>query len=249
METEESAPISDPKPSRAPWVVAGAAMAVALVAVVVAVTALVRDDTPRFGVAAAMERADFIRPISGEIASIDGTSFKVKERFPNGERATTSVFTDRDTRFHEWAQGAVSDLVVGDVIVVSGTTADDAVTATRITETAAEGHVVKAQRRAPMIGGGPMAPPGAEREVRRAGSGNRLAGEIASIEGDTITLSSFEGATVVVKTTAQTRVRSNDEITMSSLHRGDVVRVVASKQDGRLVAHEVTLGELADKDS
>src|SRR5205085_5392503 len=109
----------------------------------------------------------------------------------------------KDTTFRQSVSGALSDLAVGDTISVRGTTADSVMTATRITETAAQANVVR--------GGGPVfssAGPqdgvaigpggGGGPRVFQADPGTMRLGEITKIEGDAITLSAFDGATVTV---------------------------------------------------
>lgn len=249
MESEETQPepaptVPAPASSKPAWIVAGVATAVALIAAMVAVSAVMREDDNANKLPAGMQAARFNRPVAGEITSIDGTSFKVNETFPNGDSQMTTVKTDRDTTFRESVDGSVGDLAVGDTVAVSGTTDDDVFTATRITETATQANVFKGERPGMAFEGGGerSAPP----RVFQAGPGNMRIGEITKVEGDTITLAALDGTSLTVKTTAATDVRINEKITLASLKKGDEVRVIGSMSDDEIVASEVTRGALDD---
>jgi hypothetical protein len=255
-EEMQAPPAPAPNNSKAAWIVAGVATAVALIAAMVAVSAVMRDDNSDSNVPAGFQSAGFMRPVSGKITDIDGSSFKVQETSPNGTRTTTEVETSKDTTFRESVKGALSDLGVGDTIAVSGTTADNVLTATNINETAAQTNVV----RSGPGGGGPVfrsgdgsfgaqaAPPpvGGQDGPRFFQAGNGTIGKITKIEGDTITLDGFGGQSVTVKTTSTTNIRVNKTIKLSNLKVGDTVRVFGPMSGSKIAANEVTKGVTDD---
>jgi hypothetical protein len=230
-------PPPPPNSSKAAWIVAGVATAVALVAAMFAVSGVMQDknDNANGLNAAGFNAAGFNRPVGGTIQSIKGSSFTVKETGFNGQTTTTQVDTNDKTTFREMVSGALSDLKVGDSVAVTGTTADNVFTATQISETTGQVNVVR--------GGGPQfnsnaAPP----QGFRNGDGDIRVGEISKVEGDTITLNSFDGTAVTVKTTANTKVRVSKTIALKNLKVGDTVRVFGTTNGNKLTATEVTKG-------
>jgi hypothetical protein len=225
-----------------------------LIAAMVAVSALMRDDNANTNLPAGFQAAGFNRPVSGKITDIDGTSFKVQETAPNGEKTTTEVDTSKDTTFRESVLGSLSDLAVGDTIAVNGTTTDSVLTATSIVETAVQTNIVRGD--GPMVFNGGDAPPrlfegavpdgaqGGPPRVFRAGNGG--IGKITKIEGDTITMDGFGGQALTVKTTSATTVRVNKAIKLSNLKVGDTVRVFGPTSGDKVAANEVTKGVTDD---
>ena len=238
METTE-APPPQPNSSKAAWIVAGVATAVALVAAMIAVSAVMRADDKNVN-ASNFAPAGFNRPVAGTIQSIDGSSFTVKETRFQGQSATTRVDTNSKTTFRAMVKGAVSDLKVGDTVAVTGTLADNIFTASRISEAnigrgnvfsrAVDGGPGGARGGGPRSFGGP------------GGNGNARIGQITKIEGDTVTLSSPDGSSQEVKTTESTTVRVTKTIAFKNLRAGDAVRVIGTPNGNKVTATEVTKG-------
>jgi hypothetical protein len=255
VEVEPTAPTPPPpaNDSKAAWIVAGVATAVALIAAMIAVSAVMRDDNGKTQLPTGFQSAGFSRPVAGEISSIDGKSFKVKETTANGDTTTSEVTTNDKTTFRQSVDGALSDLAVGDTVAVTGATADNVVTATRVVETAGQATVVRGDGPGPGSGGGPIfnsdgagGAQGGPPRVFRNGAGNMSIGEITKIEGDTITMSTFDGSTTAVKTTSTTTYRINKTIALRNLKVGDTVRVFGPVSGNKVVANEVTKGALDD---
>lgn len=77
------------------------------------------------------------------------------------------------------------------------------------------------------------------------GSGGFTAGTIASIDGDTITLTLADGSTVKVTTSSTTTVTKTDTGTLSDLAKGDTVSVIgATDSNGAVTATTVSEGAL-----
>jgi hypothetical protein len=67
-----------------------------------------------------------------------------------------------------------------------------------------------------------------------------LAGSIASVAANSFVLTTRDGRTVTVRTTASTRVVSRKPATLADVHAGDGVRILANKAaDGSLTARAV----------
>ena len=73
--------------------------------------------------------------------------------------------------------------------------------------------------------------------------GNRprpLAGAIASVSDNAFVLTTRDGRSVTVRTTASTRIVGRQPATLADIHAGDRVRILATKAaDGRLTAQAV----------
>ena len=231
--TPPAPPANNSKPA---WIVAGVATAVALIAAMIAVSAVMRDHNTNANTVNAGFQNGFNRPVAGTIQAIKGSSFTVKETTFNGQSATTQVATTDKSTFRRMATGKLTDLKVGDTVTIAGTTTDNVFTATRISEANGQANVV---RNGPAQAGG--ATGGGPRFFRNGGGDMRI-GKITSIAGDTITLSALDGTTVTAKTTASTVVRVTKTITLKSLKVGDQVRVFGTLNGSKVTADEVTKG-------
>jgi hypothetical protein len=222
--------------AKAAWIVAGVATAVALIAAMIAVSAVMRDHNTNPNTVDAGFRNGFNRPVAGTIQAINGSSFTVQETTFNGQRATTQVATTDKTTFRRMVTGKLSDLKVGDTVTIAGTTTDNIFTATRISEATGQANVVRngPARAGGATGGGP--------QFFRNGGGDMRIGKLTSIAGDTITLAALDGTTVTAKTTASTVVRVTKTITFKSLKVGDRVRVFGTVNGSKVTADEVTEG-------
>ena len=223
---------------RKTWIIAGAATIIALAAAMVGVKALDHKSTP---VAAAntVGNANFQRPTAGTITAIGASSLTVKETDFNGSTSSVNVTTSKSTTYHASVDGAISDLKKGDNIVATGTTADGVLTATRISQAEFARPQFSAE------GGGP--PPGANADggsTRVFGGGNFTAGEIASIDGTTITITDPAGTTTTVKTTDATKIVVTKTIGFKDLKVGDAVRVAGDASGGTVKATDVTKGDV-----
>jgi Cu/Ag efflux protein CusF len=238
MEITEAPP--QPNSSKAAWIVAGVATAVALIAAMIAVSAVMRSDKNNNTNANNLGAfAGFNRPVAGKIQSINGSSFKVQGM---------QVDTTSKTTFHQVVRGSLSDLKVGDTIVATGTTADNVFTATQINENAgqrnfirnADGNRGNFDNGAPPQGG-PQGGPGGGRFFGGTNGDARI-GQITKIDGVTITLSGFNGAEQTINTTESTTYRVSKTATLKSLKVGDSVRVIGTTNGNKVTATEVTKG-------
>ena len=230
METTEAPP--QPNNSKAAWIVAGVATAVALVAAMIAVSAVMHKDNNSSNNLGAF--AGFNRPVTGPIQSIDGSSFKVQG---------VEVDTNGKTTFHQMVSGALDDLKVGDTIVATGTTTDNVFTATQINQNTAQRNFVRNANRGNFDNGAPpQGGPGGGRFFGGANGGDARIGQITKIDGATITLSGFNGADQAIATTASTTYRVSKTATLKSLKVGDRVRVIGTANGSKVTATEVTKG-------
>ena len=237
---------------RKTWIIAGAATIIALAAAMVGVKALGHASTP-VQAANPFGNSAVRRPTAGTITAINGSSLTVKETDFSGSTSTVNVTTSKSTTYHASVDGAVSDLKKGDNVVVTGTTANSVLTATRISQA---DITLRAPRNGDANGnggqffseGGP--PPGAGDTAtngdggtgRAFGGGNFTAGEIASIDGDTITITDPSGTNTTVKTTDDTKIVVTKTIAFKEFKVGDAVRVTGDASGKTIKATDVTKG-------
>ena len=232
---------------KAAWIVAGVATAVALIAAMIAVSAVMRDKNNNTNSvnAAGFNAAGFNRPVSGTIQSIKDSSFTVKETGFNGQTSTADVTTSDKTTFHQVVSGALSDLKVGDSIIATGTTTDNVFTATQVSQNTGRRNFARAGNFA--TGAPPQGSGGADSGGPRFFQGNANGGEIrvgqiAKIDGTTITVTAFDGSSVAINTTATTTYRVSKTTTFKGLKVGDTVRVIGTTSGTKTAATDVTKG-------
>lgn len=245
-------PAAEPPPNsqKAAWIVAGVATAIALIAAMIAVSAVMRDknnnNANSLNAAAGFNAAGFNRPVTGTIQSIKGSSFTVKEAGFNGQTATAEVTTSNKTTFREMVSGALSDLKVGDSIVATGTTTDNVFTATQVNQNTGQRNFARAgtfANGAPPQGNFGGNGGGGPRFFQGNGNGGEIrVGQITKIDGATITVSAFDGSSVTINTTASTTYRVSKTTTLKQLKVGDTVRVFGTTSGGKTAATEVTKG-------
>jgi hypothetical protein len=252
------APAERSSPGWKAWVAAGAVAAVVAVGAGF-VLGNQSDDgagapaaasTDASGNTASVQRGSFPGGMgtAGTVSAVDGSTLTVTGQ----DDAETTVQTTDETVVTRSAEGDLSDLAVGDQILVMGETSGDAVAAQRIvdsgdeeatvgfgpaggppsgtppTGTVTEGELPDGQ--APPTGGADQ--PGAP-----------TSGEITKIDGDTITVKTDDG-TVTVTTSDDTEVSTTETIEVSDIAEGDTVVVMGETADDVVTAKSIRVGDL-----
>ncbi len=200
------------------------------------------------------QRGEFGMGTVGTISSIDGAGLTVKSQ----AGGTTEVLTTSATNVTKVVTGSFRDIVVGDRLVVIGTTSNSTVAADRIVDqgdaaSAPQSQVGRPRQTDALPGGyggpganGPVGGgPGANGQGGGPGGMNGVGGTAKSINGDTITLTTNDGSTVKVTTTSSTVVSVVQKSSVGALAVGDSVVVIGKKKSGVLTATAIREGDLA----
>ena len=221
---------------------------------------------------------------AGTIASIDGSTLTVTELArpvgPDGESndqttgssTTVTVTTTDDTTITETVAGSLSDVKVGDNVVVIGESADGTVTARRIMDTgdltdigiggksrsgsamppagAPDGYGTPPADVPAPDGAGPGgqppadAPTGAPTNPMGRAGGRMTTGTVESVDGSTVNVRTSDGTVVAVATNADTAVSVTRKIALSDLAVGDTIAVTGETDNGTVAATAIRKGEL-----
>jgi len=161
----------------------------------------------------------------GHVTKIDGATVSVQQ----ADSTTVVVTMDGQTTIRQLISGVLIDLKTGDVIAVTGgKTADTTYSAKTITSI---GQVTGA------TGGGVgrslnVVPPGAAAPA--------VTGQIKSVNGGTLTVQGFDGATVTVTSSPATVVKTQQPGTLSDIKTGDLLLVQGDKTGNSLLARSIT---------
>ena len=152
--------------------------------------------------------------VSGHVTKIDGATISVQQ----ADNTMVTVTTDGQTIIRQFVPGVLTDLKTGDVIaVVGGKTAETTYSAKTITSigqvTGATGSGVGQALN--------TVPPG--------GSAPAVTGQIKSMNGGTLTVQGFDGATVTVTSSPATVVKTQQPGTLSAITTGDLLLVQGDK--------------------
>ncbi len=191
------------------------------------------------------------RGTGGEITAIDGTTITL-----DADGDTYTVSTSDNTEVSETVEGSVTDIAVGDTIVVIGEVADGAVTAESISEGG--------------LGGGPGGPgggPSGDFEPPSDGQlpdgfdppedfdptqgggppggfGGFTNGEVTGVDGSTLTVTTDDDETVTVTVADDTTFTITLEREVDDLEVGDTIQVVGEVDGSNVEATVIRLGEL-----
>jgi hypothetical protein len=243
------------------WAAAGGVAAVVLVGGVVATrhqgtstpdAVQASSATPGQGGAGGPGQGFASRGAQGTIASISGTTFAVDSTDRTGATSTVTVTTGDATTYTDAVAGQVSDLALGDTVLVRGTDTNGAVTATSVTEGATISRGGAGGATPPTgTGYGPPAgftPPnggtGQPGQGGPGGGGGFTAGSILSVDGDAFTVKAADGTQVVVTTTSATTVTVTKRISFADLKKGDAVQVIGTRTGDKVAATSVRRGQL-----
>jgi hypothetical protein len=271
-------PASDGEPAHKPvwksWVAAGVVAAAFVGGGIVAVTIAGHGkDSPAVQTASATQQTPTYggpngngpfngrfggRGAQGKITAIKGTTLTIDSTDFSGASTTMTVTTNADTKVTETVAGSVSDIAVGDNVLVVGESTDAAVTATSIVDngdqTLAFRNRTDGQTPDTSNGSGTATPPsfpddgqGGQGGPGFSGPGGRggfTAGAVTSVDGSTITIRTIAGDTVTVTTTADTKVSVTKTIKLADLAVGDTVRVNGTTTGTTVAADSIEKGEL-----
>lgn len=171
----------------------------------------------------------------GTIASIDGSTLTLEDQ----SGTTTKVLTSTSTVVTTSSTGSVSEVKVGDTVMVIGTGSGSQIAATRVVDAG----VVSADRadaaRRDGMGGPPGGGPGG------AGGPGGMAGTrgvVQSVGDGTLTITSREGSTVTVTTSSSTEITIAETGTVADLQVGDQIMVMGTESDGTITATKIREG-------
>lgn len=161
----------------------------------------------------------------GAITSIEGSTVMVWSSGVDTEPpyGALTVTISPSTRFTVHAAGALSDLHIGDNVLVSGATTGSVIVAQEIVDggTTFEDNARGLQSVGPPPAEGPEGPPG---DPRYRNGDPPVAGIVHAVDGTTFTLSEPDGTTRTV-TADGSRVTVLKVSSLDALHVGDMVRV------------------------
>lgn len=163
--------------------------------------------------------------VAGRVTKVDGATVSVTQT----DNSTVSVATNGETAIRKLVTGALTDLKTGDIVTVDGAkTSDTAYNAKTITSL---GQVTGAT--AAGSGRPNAAPPGVP--------GPAVTGQIKNMDGGTIMVQGFDGATVTVTSSPATVVKTQQPGTLSDIKTGDVLFVLGDKTgDNAFLARSIT---------
>jgi len=177
------------------------------------------------------------RRSGGTIASIDGSTLTLTT--PDGQ---TRVVTSSSTTFASTSSGSLSDVKIGDNVVIQGTTTDTTIVADRITDSGTVGG-----RFGGGGGSGGGAPSTGQTTPGQGGQGGPRArpvvGTISAVNETSTTVKVADGTTYTMTTTASTTVSLVKASSLAALHVGQTVRVNGpTAADGTITATSVREG-------
>ena len=204
------------------------------------------------------------RGAAGTITAIDGKTLTLETQDFSGSTGTTKVVTTGDTKFTEMADGEVSDIKVGDNVLVTtdDTTGSANITATNIVDNGDQQAGFFRQRSGDAPDG--QAPPNGQGFPEGSGSAERSdarpVGRTAVGSATSATAASApvrsprstarrsrsrprQGDTVTVATNADTKISVTKSISLHDLKVGDTVSAQGSTNDGTVTADSVRKGD------
>jgi len=251
------------------WIAAGIVTAVVAIGVVIAISVSGHKSksnasangapSSEQGVTAGRFRG---RGAAGTITAINGTSFTLERRQATGASGqsagssatptTVTVDTSSSTVYTASVTGALSDLKVGDRILVTGPAGNGTVAATRVVDNGDQrpGGGAGPSGASGFSGRRSNGPSGASgfsgRGFGASGpSGQAFSGgTITAINGSTITLQTGAGATETVTTSNDTTYTVTKPISFSDLKTGDTVAVTGTTSGSTITATQVRKGDL-----
>lgn len=171
-------------------------------------------------------QSSVLSSIAGRVTKIDGATVSVQQ----ADSTMVTVTTDGQTVIRQLVPGTLTDLKTGDVIAVAGgKTADTTYSAKTITSigqvTGATGSGVGRSLNTALPG---VAAPA-------------VTGQIKSVNGGTLTVQGFDGATVTVTSSPATVVKTQQPGTLGDITTGDLLLVQGEKTgDTSFLARSIT---------
>jgi len=166
--------------------------------------------------------------VGGTIASTDGTTLTVTAR----SGGTVTVTTSADTTVTKSTTGAVSDIHVGDHVLVMGQATGTNVTARGI-----------ADFRAAQPPARPKDDPDPNRPPPGQGQFEPVNGQATAVDGATVTVKAAD-QTYTVTTSTDTHVSLVQTLAVSDLKVGDTVHVMGDMSGTTVAAKHISVGDL-----
>ena len=181
----------------------------------------------------------------GTISSVNGSTISLKAL--NGK--TTTVQTSGSTTVTEAVSGSLTDIHVGDHILVMGSGTSTAVTAQRITDNGSNSIAARpggsGNSGGPPSGGG-QPPSGSSGAPGGRGGppagGGYADGTVTAVNGATLTVQSANGSTITVTTSSATTVLVTKPGTVSDLKVGEAIMWRGKTSDGTTTATDIREG-------
>ena len=198
----------------------------------------------------------------GEVTKLDGSDITVQTTDQSGATSTVVVRTSTGTTYTTSVSGSLSDLKVGDNIVVNGDSSNGPIVATSINDTGDTtfgrgangngGQPPSGFSGAPPSGFSGAPPNGFSGAPPNGGSfpsggqgqpGGFTIGRITDIQGSTITVSGFTGDTVTVTTTGSTTFTVMKSASLADIKVGDTITATGDSSDGVVTATSIRIGD------
>jgi hypothetical protein len=172
----------------------------------------------------------------GTITAIDGSTVTIKDL----SGSTTKVVTTSSTTVTKTASGALSDIQLGDHVVVTGTGTASKIAAQRVDDLGATSGATSDGR------GGP----GPSANANAGANTGVTSGTVAAIDGSTLTVtvtdsSGTSGASITITTSSATTYTVEHSIAVSDLAVGDQIMVVGTTTNGAVAATRIRDGVAA----
>jgi hypothetical protein len=270
-----------PKASLKTWIAAGAA-AVVLALIGGFVLSRTGSDSPSSAAASSSGNGGGVatagggqtpgrRGTSGTITAIKGSTISLAPDGGSGSSTAMTVTTSSDTVVLETVDGAVSDIAVGDTVIVIGEESDGTVAATSVTDAGTtdvagglggpggggdlpQGEIPQGELPdgfTPPSGGqlpqGGELPQGGQLPsggVPGGAGGGFTRGTVTGVSGSTITVEAQDGSTVTVTTSSDTTVSVTKEISLSDLAVGDTITANGTVDGTTVAATRIQKGDL-----
>jgi hypothetical protein len=175
----------------------------------------------------------------GTITAINGATITVKTA-----AGTTKVTTSAATMVSVAKTGTVTDIAIGDHVMVAGTTAGTKITASRIVDRGKT--AMSATGQAGSAGAPPSGPSGGPPSgggPQFGGSGRPTDGTVTKVNGSTITIQGTDGKPYTVATGSSTKVTIESAGSLSNLAKGDTIHVMGQTgSSGAVTASSIVDG-------
>jgi hypothetical protein len=172
--------------------------------------------------------------VFGTISAIDGSTITVRDQ----SGSTTTVVTTSSTTVTKSVTASVSDIAVGDRVMVDGGGSSSSITATSVHDNGAATNTSGGPTGGP---GGNAGPPGG------AGNGSFVSGTVTAVSGSSFTVTDASGNKVTVTTSSATTVTKDETTSVSSLAVGDTVMVQGATSNGTVTATEIHDGVMGGR--
>jgi hypothetical protein len=168
----------------------------------------------------------------GTISAIDGSTLTVKDM----SRQSVKVVTTSSTTVTKTATVDLSDVKVGDHVVVEGSGSSSNIAATQVHDDGAADDSSGNQQL-----GGPGGPAGTGTNSATA-TGAFVTGTVTSVDGSTLNVKDANGDSVTVAISSSTKITKDETVDVAALAVGDDVMVSGTASNGTITATRIRDG-------